>query len=82
MTATPMMTRRIAKPRRSPTGDTRTASRLPTWTPATASVVKVQLSAAANAPPGQYPITVTGKAKHKNKDFSISAAAVQLVLTK
>lgn len=43
---------------------------------------KIQLAAAANAPPGQYPVTVTGKAKHKNKDFSISAPAVPLVLTK
>jgi hypothetical protein len=49
---------------------------------ANANDVKLQLSAAANAPPGQYPITVTGKVKHKNKDYSISAAAVPLVLTK
>jgi hypothetical protein len=43
---------------------------------------KLQLSAKADAPPGQYPVTVTGKAKHKNKDFSISAPAAPFVLTK
>jgi hypothetical protein len=43
---------------------------------------KLQLSAKADAPPGQYAVTVTGKAKHKNKDFSTSAPPVPLVLTK
>jgi hypothetical protein len=43
---------------------------------------KLQLSAAATAAPGQYPVVVSGKAKHKNRDFSVSAPAMPLVLTK
>jgi hypothetical protein len=47
-----------------------------------ASEARLELDSAANTPPGQYAITVTGKAKHKNKDYAINAAAVTLVLTK
>jgi hypothetical protein len=43
---------------------------------------KLQLSPAANATPGQYSIIVTGKVKHKNKDYTVNATAVPLVLTK
>src|SRR5262249_22494877 len=42
--------------------------------------VKVQLNLAANAVLGQFPISVTGKAKYQNKDFSVTAAPVALVL--
>jgi hypothetical protein len=47
-----------------------------------AGEARVELESAANTPPGQYAITVTGKAKHKNKDYAINAPAVTLVLTK
>jgi dienelactone hydrolase len=50
--------------------------------PANANEVKVQLNPAANAPIGQFPVTITGKAKHNGYDFSASAAPVQLVITK
>jgi hypothetical protein len=42
--------------------------------------VKVQLNPAANAALGRFPISVTGKAKYQNKDFSVTAAPVALVL--
>jgi hypothetical protein len=42
--------------------------------------VKVQLNPAANAALGQFPISVTGKAKFQNKDFSVTARPVSLVL--
>jgi hypothetical protein len=47
-----------------------------------ANEAKLQLTAAASATPGQYPVIVTGKAKHKNKDYTVSATAVPLMLTK
>jgi dienelactone hydrolase len=50
--------------------------------PANANEVKVQLNPAANAGIGQFPVTITGKAKHDNRDFSVSAKPVQLVVTK
>ncbi len=50
--------------------------------PANMKEVKVQLNVAANAAPGAYPITLTGKAKHNNQDFSVNAAPANLVVTK
>jgi hypothetical protein len=50
--------------------------------PANANEVKVQLSPAANAPVGQFPVTITGKARHKDRDFTASAPPVPLVLKK
>ncbi len=46
--------------------------------PANMTEIKGQLNAAANAPVGTFPIVVNGKAK----DFSVTAPAVNLVLTK
>jgi hypothetical protein len=43
---------------------------------------KLDVAPAANVPAGQYPLIVTGKVKHKNKDYSVSAPAVSLILTK
>jgi hypothetical protein len=42
--------------------------------------VKAQLNVAANAAVGSFPVTFTGKAKFQNKDFSVEAAAVPLVV--
>ena len=50
--------------------------------PANMNEVKVQLNAAANAPVGTFAVVVTGKTKHQNKDFSVNAPTVNLVLTK
>jgi hypothetical protein len=50
--------------------------------PANMNEVKVQLNVAANAAPGTYPITLTGKAKHDNKDFTVNAAPANLVVIK
>jgi hypothetical protein len=47
-----------------------------------ATEARLELETAANTPPGQYAITVTGKTKHKNKDYAINAPAATLVLTK
>jgi hypothetical protein len=44
------------------------------------SEIKVQLNAAANAALGQFPITITGKAKFQNRDYTLTAAPVSLVL--
>jgi hypothetical protein len=58
----------------------------PNVTPALKSVpkgqdeVKVQLNPAANAGLGQFPISFTGKAKYQNKDFSVTAHPISLVL--
>jgi hypothetical protein len=49
---------------------------------ANSNEAKLQFSAAANALPGQYAIVVTGKSKHNNKEYSVSAPPVSLVLTK
>jgi hypothetical protein len=50
--------------------------------PANMNEVKVQLNVAANAAPGTYPITFTGKAKHDNKDFTVNAPPANLVVVK
>jgi hypothetical protein len=44
------------------------------------SEVKVQLNAAANAALGSFPITFTGKAKFQNKELTVNALPVPLVL--
>jgi hypothetical protein len=44
------------------------------------SEVKIQLTPAANAAVGSFPITVVGKAKAGMKDFTVNAAAVPLVV--
>jgi hypothetical protein len=44
------------------------------------SEVKVELNPAANAALGQFPISVTGKAKQQGKEFSVTAPPVLLVL--
>lgn len=41
---------------------------------------KGQLTPAANAPIGSFTISFTGKAKHQNKDYTVTAAPVPLVL--
>src|SRR5581483_4386200 len=43
--------------------------------PANMNEIKVQLNVAANAAPGTTPITITGKAKHNNRDVTANAAA-------
>jgi hypothetical protein len=50
--------------------------------PANMNEVKVQLNVAANAAPGTTPVTFTGKAKHQNRDFTVNAPAVPLVIQK
>src|SRR5262249_18920745 len=47
--------------------------------PANMNEVKVQLNVAANAMPGQSPVIITGKAKHQNRDFTVSAPPANLV---
>jgi len=42
----------------------------------------VQLNVAANAAPGQSAVTITGKAKHNNRDFTVSAPPANLVIKK
>jgi hypothetical protein len=42
--------------------------------------VQVQLTPAANAPLGSFPITVTGKAKFQNKDFAAASEPAPLVV--
>ncbi len=44
--------------------------------------VKLELQPAANAAVGMFPITLTGKAKHQNRDYTVTAAPVTLVLKK
>jgi hypothetical protein len=44
------------------------------------SEVKAQLNVAANAAVGSFPITFTGKAKFQNKDFTVEAVPVPLVV--
>ena len=43
--------------------------------PAGQNEVKVQLTLAANAPVGTFNITLTGKAKHNNRDYAVNAVA-------
>ena len=50
--------------------------------PAKANEVKLQLNPAANAPVGQFPVTVTGKARHKDHDFTAAAPPATLLLKK
>jgi hypothetical protein len=50
--------------------------------PANMNEVKVQLNVAANAMPGQSPVIITGKAKHQNHDFTVSAPPANLVIKK
>ena len=42
--------------------------------------VKLEVKPAANAALGSFPITVTGKSKFQNKDFSVNSAAVPLLV--
>lgn len=42
--------------------------------------VKGPITAAANAPLGSFTISFTGKTKHQNKDYTVTAAPTQLVL--
>jgi len=49
--------------------------------PAGQNEVKVQLNLAANAPVGTFNITLTGKAKHNNRDYAVNAV-VPLVIKK
>ena len=44
--------------------------------------VKVQFNVAANAAPSSSSITIVGKAKHQNRDFTVNAPAVPLVIKK
>ena len=50
--------------------------------PAGQNTAQGQLDIAAAVKPGQYTITVTGKAKHQGRDVSVNAAPVPLVLKK
>jgi hypothetical protein len=50
--------------------------------PANMNEVKVQFNVAANAAPGSSPLTIIGKAKHQNRDFTVNAPAVPLVIKK
>jgi hypothetical protein len=50
--------------------------------PANANEAKVTLNVAANAKVGTYLISISGKVKHKNKDFQVSAAPASLVVKK
>jgi hypothetical protein len=45
------------------------------------NTVEVQLTPAANAAPGSFLISFTGKAKHENRDHNAIAAPIPLVLT-
>src|SRR5262249_45529530 len=50
--------------------------------PANQNEAKVAFTLAPKAAVGTYPIAVSGKSKHMNKDFSVSAAPVSLVIKK
>ncbi len=50
--------------------------------PANTNEAKLTLTLAANAAVGSFPITVTGKAKHNGRDFSINAGPVPLTVKK
>jgi hypothetical protein len=50
--------------------------------PAGQTTAKAQLDVAAATKPGQYPITITGKAKHQGRDWAVNAPAVPLVIKK
>jgi len=58
----------------------------PNVTPAAATIAKgrkeakAQLTAAANAPLGRFPVNFTGKARFQDMDFTVGAPAVSLVL--
>jgi hypothetical protein len=50
--------------------------------PAGMNEVKIEVLPAENAAVGQFPITVTGKAKHKDRDVTAGAAPALLILKK
>jgi hypothetical protein len=50
--------------------------------PAGQNTAKAQLDVAPAVKPGQYPITITGKAKHQGRDWAVNAPAVPLVIKK
>jgi hypothetical protein len=50
--------------------------------PGAMSEIKLPVELAANAAVGEFPITVSGKAKHQMKDFTVNAAPVTLVIKK
>jgi hypothetical protein len=50
--------------------------------PANANDVKVQFTVAGNAMPGSSLVTITGKAKHQNHDFTVNAPPAPLVIKK
>jgi hypothetical protein len=50
--------------------------------PANANEVPIALTPAADAPEAQSAVTVTGKAKHENRDFTVNAAPVPLAVKK
>jgi hypothetical protein len=50
--------------------------------PANRNEAKMTLSVDANAPLGQAMVTLTGKAKYKNQDVTISSAPVSLIIKK
>jgi hypothetical protein len=50
--------------------------------PANQNEIKAEVALAANAPVGQFPVTITGKAKHQGRDVSVNAPAVPLVIKK
>jgi hypothetical protein len=50
--------------------------------PANQNSVQLTLNLAANAPAGQFNLTVNGKAKHAMRDYSVNAPAAQLVIKK
>jgi hypothetical protein len=55
---------------------------MPKPIPGAMNEVKLPVNLAANAAVGDYPIIVTGKAKHQMKDFTVTAAPVMLVIKK
>jgi hypothetical protein len=50
--------------------------------PAKQDKIQLTLNQAGNAPVGTFRVTVTGKAKHQMRDYSVNAAAVPLVIKK
>jgi hypothetical protein len=50
--------------------------------PANQTEAKMTLNLEANAPVGQFMVTLTGKAKYKNQDLALNSAPVQLTIKK
>jgi hypothetical protein len=50
--------------------------------PAGQNEIKVPVNPAANAAPGSFPITISGKAQHQGREYQINAPPVPLVLKK